>query len=213
MSSEPADLSLRDAQRDLTRSRIVEAALALLRGGGAESLTFAAVAARAGMTERTVYRHFETREALLCAAWVRVNEVVQTPSLPATPEELVSQPLTAFPGFDAEETLMRAMVHSPEGRQMRLASNPQRVAGIRQAVRAARPGLREPQFTRLCAVVQLLDSSFAWLMMKEYWGLDGREAGRAASEAIAALLEAPRGGATRPPRPTGPRARKPKQET
>lgn len=183
--------TLRDAQRELTRSRIVEAGLALLRGGGSDSLTFAAVAARAGMTERTVYRHFETREALLAATWERVNEVVRTPTLPSTPEQLVAQPMTAFPGFDAEEPLMRAMVHSAEGRQMRLASNPRRVAGIRAAVRAARPGLREPELTRLCAVVQLLDSSFAWLMMKEYWGLDGHEAGRAASDAIATLLGAP----------------------
>jgi AcrR family transcriptional regulator len=179
---------LRDAHRDLTRGRIVEAALDLLREGNAAGLTFAGVAARAGMTERTVYRHFETRDALMTAAWTRIGALVNTPELPKTPEFLTDQPLTAFPGFDAEERLMRMLVLSPEGHALRLSVNDKRVAGIRAAVRLARPELKEPDFTRLCAVVQLLDSSFAWLMMKDYWGLDGAEAGRAASAAIAALL-------------------------
>jgi AcrR family transcriptional regulator len=184
---------LRDAHRDLTRTRIVDAALDLMRAGDEAAFTVAAVAAAAGMTERTVYRHFETRDALMAAAWRRINEVVKTPALPDTPEALIAQPLTAFPFFDEEEVLMRAIVATREGRELRLSVNAERQAGMRAAVRAARPDLQEPEFTRLCAVVQLLDSSFAWLMMKDYWGLDGHEAGRAASAAIARLLDYDRG--------------------
>lgn len=184
---------LRDAHRDLTRGRIVEAALNLLREGKPGDLTFSGVAARSGMTERTVYRHFETREALMAAAWARINELVKTPEMPNSPVALTGQPLTAFPAFDAEEKLMRMLVLSPEGHALRLSANAKRVTAIRTAVRAARPELKDPEFTRLCAAAQLLDSSFAWLMMKDYWGLNGNEAGRAASDAIAALL-APRDG-------------------
>jgi AcrR family transcriptional regulator len=194
---------LRDAQRDLTRGRIVEAALNLLREGKAGGLTFAGVASRAGMTERTVYRHFETREALMAAAWSRINELVKTPEMPNTPEALTAQPLTAFSAFDTEEKLMRMLVLSPEGHALRLSANAKRVAAIRAAVRAARPDLKEPGFTRLCAAAQLLDSSFAWLMMKDYWGLSGAEAGRAASAAIATLL---------PPGDGMPNSKPPKKE-
>ena len=41
----------------------------------------------------------------------------------------------------------------------------------------------------LRAAVQLLSSASGWATMTDYWGLDSIEAGRAASEAIAALLK------------------------
>lgn len=55
-------------------------------------------------------------------------------------------------------------------------------------MRDARPDLEGDALLRLGAVAQLLDSAFAWIVMKDFWGLSGAEAGRAASEAIAALL-------------------------
>lgn len=193
MSAAP---TLRDAHRDLTRSRIVEAALTLFEAAGDE-MTLARVAAAAGLTERTLYRHFSSRDELMAAVWVRVNEIVRTPNMPDTPERLIAQPMQMFPEFDAQERLIRAIVSTPQGRELRLSVNAERQAAIRKAVTTARPDLGEPGLTRLCAAVQLLDSSFAWAVMKDYWGLDGVEAGAAASDAIAALLAAPASPQTR----------------
>jgi hypothetical protein len=69
-----------------------------------------------------------------------------------------------------------------------LRANKQRQSAIRAAVKSARPNLREPALTRLCASVQVLCSASGWATMTDYWGLDSAEAGRAASEAIATLL-------------------------
>jgi AcrR family transcriptional regulator len=149
------------------------------------------VAAAAGLTERTLYRHFSSRDELMAAVWVRVNEIVRTPNMPDTPERLIEQPRQMFPAFDDQERLIRAIVSTPQGRELRLSVNAEWQAAIRKAVMAARPDLLEPGLTRLCAAVQLLDSSFAWAVMKDYWGLDGSEAGAAASEAIATLLAPP----------------------
>lgn len=162
--------------------------MALLREGEPESLTFAGIARRAGMTDRTVYRHFENRDALMAAIWRAVGQAVQTPRMPASADELIAQPLTAFPAFDREETLMQAMVHSREGRALRLGANEERKAAMRRSVRDARPDLDGDELDSLCAVVQLLDSSIAWSAMKDYWGLDGAAAGSAVSRAIALLL-------------------------
>jgi hypothetical protein len=48
------------------------------------------------------------------------------------------------------------MLASPQGRELRLRVNKERQAAIRAAVRDAKPKLREPAFTRLCAAVRLL---------------------------------------------------------
>ena len=66
-----------------------------------------------------------------------------------------------------------------------MASGRERCAAC---VRDAFPQIQEPQLTRLAAIVQLIDSAYAWSVMKEYWDLDGTESGSAASEAIAILL-------------------------
>jgi AcrR family transcriptional regulator len=190
MSADGTTQTLREAHKDLTRGRILEAALRLLKAGAADSLTIAGVAAEAGVTERTIYRHFATREDLIGAVWEKVNEDIPGPLVPKTPEELIAQPRHTFPQFDVDEALVRAVITTRQGQEMRLSVNDVRQAAVRKAVRMARPDLEEPHFTRLCAVVQLLDSASCWVVLKDFWGLDGGEAGKAASQAIAVLLKA-----------------------
>ena len=58
-------ITLRDKRKELTRDNIVLAAVRLVRQGGEEAVTMRAVAAAVGITERTVFRHFNTRDDLL----------------------------------------------------------------------------------------------------------------------------------------------------
>jgi AcrR family transcriptional regulator len=191
MNAAATSISLREAHKALTRTRIVDAALALMEAGDEHALTLAHVAETAGVTERTLYRHFETRDALLAAVWSRVNESMADMANADTPRELVAQPRRLFAAFDEKPELIRAIVHTRQGRDLRLASNAKRRARFRSVVRAARPDLEEPAVTRLAAVVQLLDSAYAWAAMREYWDLDGTASGEAASDAIEILLRAP----------------------
>jgi AcrR family transcriptional regulator len=193
--SAPAYASpLRDRQKADTRALILATVERLLADRSLEQFSLADVARAAGITERTVYRHFETRDALLEATWKMVNEAIGIGSFPSTAEELVALPLIVFPAFEQKADVIRAMLASPQGRELRLRVNKERQAAIRAAVRDAKPKLREPAFTRLCAAVQLLYSASGWATMRDYWGLEGAEAGRAASEAIAALLGVERKG-------------------
>lgn len=192
MSSEALNGTLRDAHKALTRQRILDAAIRLVEAEDPESLTLGHVARAAGVTERTIYRHFATREELISAAWVRINETIAIRAAPETAADLVELPRHMFPSFDQREPLMRALLYSKQGRELRLSGNTQRKARVRRAVREARPDLSDAEVTRLSAVVQLLSSSFAWSVMKDYWGLNGETAGQAASEAIATLLTPPR---------------------
>jgi AcrR family transcriptional regulator len=179
---------LRERQKADTRALILATVERLLADRSLEQFSLADVARAAGITERTVYRHFETRDALLEATWKMVNDSIGIRSFPATAEELVALPQIVFPAFERKADVIRAMLASPQGRELRLRVNKERQAAIRAAVRDARPKLREPAFTRLCAAVQLLYSASGWATMRDYWGLEGAEAGRAASEAIATLL-------------------------
>jgi glycosyltransferase involved in cell wall biosynthesis len=61
--------SLRDRQREETREQILRAVGRQLEAGPLEDLSFAEIARDAGVGERTVYRYFPTKEALLGAFW------------------------------------------------------------------------------------------------------------------------------------------------
>ncbi len=71
--------SLRDAHKDLTRERILDAAIECLNDEELDQLTMEGVAAKAGVTKRTIYRHFATREELLKASWPVMQKLVGLP--------------------------------------------------------------------------------------------------------------------------------------
>ena len=73
----PYDSTLRRQRAAETRERIVTAGSELLRGSSIRdwrALTIRAVADRAGVNERTVYRHFATERALRDAVMHRLEE-------------------------------------------------------------------------------------------------------------------------------------------
>src|SRR5689334_15135305 len=100
MSAVAKTSDLREAHKDLTRTRILEAAIGLLQEGELEAITVAGVAARAGVTERTIYRHFVSREELLAAIWPRLQSLTGSPGFPTTALAAATQPTRLFPGFD-----------------------------------------------------------------------------------------------------------------
>jgi AcrR family transcriptional regulator len=180
--------SIRQAHKDLTRERILDAALETIAEDSDAPLTMASVAKRAGVTERTVYRHFATREALVRAVWPRMQAQVQSLGFPASAEALIRTPMRLFPKFDEREALVRASVYSEAGREVRLSSNPERQAAMLACVDDGLRSLGPAAKRRRAAVVQLINSAYGWSVLKDFWGLDGKEAGQAAAEAIAVLL-------------------------
>jgi AcrR family transcriptional regulator len=180
--------SIRQEYKDQTHARIVDAAVALIEEAGEIPLTMSAVAARAGVTDRTVYRHFETREALVRATWTRMQQRVASQGFPRTAKTMIESPLRLFPRFDAARELVRASLYSPAGLDMRMSSNEERQEAMLASVHDAFPHADEQWMRRRAAVSQLINSAYAWEVLRQYWGIEGEEAGRAASEALAVLL-------------------------
>src|SRR5579862_8754268 len=114
---------LRASQAAATRDRIVAACLALMRQGG--DLTYASVAAEAGVQERTAYRHFPKKEDLEAAVWDWIVQHLTHADFAARDEEqLVAAMRESFAGFDAGAPLIQAMLRSPEGLNVRRRQQP-----------------------------------------------------------------------------------------
>jgi AcrR family transcriptional regulator len=66
-----------DSKRDMTRQRLIDAANARFRATGYEHATAAMIAEDAGVTERTFFRYFPTKSAVLIANWEGHREALR----------------------------------------------------------------------------------------------------------------------------------------
>jgi AcrR family transcriptional regulator len=183
---------LRREQKAATRQRILDAAGRLMQQRGLEEFSYAAIAAEADVKERTVYRHFPSKQVLLEGLWGWYQKRIHYGAIARTEAELVAKPQQTFRGFDENEQLTRALWSTRQGREFRLSNVEDRKAGIKEAIAQATNGLAPKQAKWIAAVIHVLYSGAAWSTMKDYWGLSGGEAGKAAAMAMELLLNAVR---------------------
>lgn len=178
---------LRQAQAESTRARILEASAALMEAG--EDLTYAAVATRAGVQERTVYRHFPAKADLETGLWSWITGRLTHADLSARNEEqLVAAMRESFSGFDAGAPLIQAMLHSRQGLAVRRGQQERRRAMFEACAASAAPGLGPAVRARAAAALQILYSAQAWEQLREFWGLDARAAADVVELGIRSLL-------------------------
>src|SRR3954452_2665514 len=131
-----AQISLREQHAEATRARILEAVADLLEEGAAAELTVPAVAEASGISLRTIYRYYPTRERLLEAAgrWIG-DELLQHP-YPRDLDEVADLYQAGCRDFDERPGLVRAMAFSQLGQRARGYRRRERLQAIRLALQA-----------------------------------------------------------------------------
>jgi AcrR family transcriptional regulator len=120
-----------------SRGRLEQAALALFAELGYEETTVAAIAERAGVTERTFFRHFADKREVLFGGGTVLQDAIVAGVQGAGPE---LSPLAAVAeGFAAAGELLQGR------RQFALA---------RSAIIAANPALQERELIKLAAIAR-----------------------------------------------------------
>jgi AcrR family transcriptional regulator len=182
---------LREEQMQQTRRRILEAVTELFGDPAAEEVTIPAVARAARVSLRTVYRYFATREALIdaWAEWVDENLRIQLHSYPDDADRLPEFTRDLYQSYDESEALVKAMLGATAARAVRVRTRRRRQSAFREAMDGVLDGLAPQERARALAAVYLLVSAPAWQAMKDQWGLDGEEAGKAAAWAVGVLLD------------------------
>jgi AcrR family transcriptional regulator len=175
----PYRSSLRERQVAQTRDLILDALTELLDDRRVDEVTTRDIAARAGVSERTVYRHFPDRDALLDGMTRRVLGLAEhRPSfdhrgldgLPALARRMMER-------FDEHAIAIRA--------EALLNADPRRFSSDTRAstsvlvdmVAAELPDLDQRDALRIAAVLRCLCSAQAWLRMREELGVPGTESG------------------------------------
>jgi len=181
-------VSLREQHALATRERILGAVADLLETGRAEELTVPAVAEASGVSLRTVYRYYPTREELLEAAGRWIGDELLKHPYPRDLDDVADLFHEGARDFDERPGLVRALALSQLGRQVRGYRRRERLEAVGRALRAELTDLREPELRRAEAVLAYLHNVLAYTTLREENGLSGEEIGEAVGWAIRTLI-------------------------
>ena len=185
---------LRGEQAAATRARVLDAAIDLLQSTDSGDVAIPDVAGRAGVSVRTAYRVFPTREDLLEGVLAelsrRFEAIAGTP--PTTLDSFAESAEGAVRAVYQVESLFRALFATPAGRELHRRTAPGRRQAIDDMLIAELADLSPQQRRRFVAVLHLLSSSRSVLLLKDYHDLDADDAAAAVRWALAALVAAVR---------------------
>ena len=182
-------VSLREQHAEATRERILSAVAELLERGEAEDLTVPDVAAASGVSLRTVYRYYPTREQLLEAAGRWIGDELLRHPYPRTLDEVAELFRIGCRDFDERPGLVRALALSQLGQSVRGYRRRERVDAIGEALRHEVGELPEDELRRAGAVLAYLHNMLAYTTLREENGLAGDEIGEALAWAIRTLVD------------------------
>jgi AcrR family transcriptional regulator len=181
-------MSLREQHALATRERILAAVADLLERGDAAEVTVPAVAEASGVSLRTIYRYYPTREELLEAAGRWIGDELLKHPYPRDLDEVANLYQEGALDFDERPGLVRALAFSQLGRQVRGYRRRERLEAIGRALRAELSELSEPELRQAEAVLAYLHNMLAYTTLREENGLFGKEIGEAIGWAIRTLI-------------------------
>jgi AcrR family transcriptional regulator len=183
------DSPVRRQQMEATRERIVAAGVELVRGLKTwdwTELTFRAVAERAGVGERTVYRHFPTERVLHAAIMAGLAKEAGVDYGSVTLATVAETAARVFRSFDSLE--MRPPLEPPPGPAF-VEEDRQRREALLRAVASERAGWSERRRVALAAALDVLWSVEGYELLVDRWGLAPEEATAILGWAIGTLVD------------------------
>jgi len=189
MSSQPSsELTLAQRQSDFTQRLILQAAVELLERASVGELTMRDVAARANISERTVFRYFATRDTFLDAVATEVIGRLNMPPHPQTVKELLQLPAALYACFEAEASLVKAALHSELFDRIRSAPAQQRWIAVRNLVDREAAGVVERRRMLAATNVRYYLGATTWHYYRFYFGFGPQETVDSAVMAIEQAL-------------------------
>jgi AcrR family transcriptional regulator len=181
--------SLRQRHAEQTRNVILGALTEQLAREGFSDFDIPSLARRAGVSVRTIYRYFQSRDVLLDALAQWINDQIAPVPRAVSVDDLAALPEALFPAFDQHEQILRAQSATDQGRALRAKGRRQHLAMYQEALSEVISQLPPDEARAAAAVITYLLGSQAWRTMKEEYGMDGEESGRAVAWAVRTLID------------------------
>jgi AcrR family transcriptional regulator len=155
-----------------------------------------AVAERAGVAARTVFRHFPTRHDLTGALWERLRDETGT-RWPSTEAEIVPMIRRLFDQFEQHAALVRTSLITAASSGYPVHGSAEGRAAFRRSLAALLEELRPADGDQVVATAVAIYSAPFWQMLRDRGQLSAEDAREAAATAINATIGSARARAVR----------------
>lgn len=186
---------LRERQVRQTRQLVLAAAADELVANGMADTTIAAIAERAQVSQRTVYRHFPDWQTLLDAMteWVDSElaarmEFTLPESADVSLDELLAAGRALFAAMEDVGRPAEAMVLTAQANRLLSEGHRERTRATERVIAEGLPTVDPSTRRQVSAVVRLLFGSHTWYTLTRELGLTAEQAGEAVSRTARALL-------------------------
>lgn len=179
--------TLTEKRAAAAREHILDAAYELLVNHRDEPFSHEAIAARAGVGARTVYRYFPSQSDLYEELWVQVRKQAGT-IFPSSEDQILSQIPILFGGFDRNETVVTAVLESSAGHRVRERGAAEGRGAFGEALKNLTAGMSPAKKKRVVAVFFAIYSAPFWELLRKRGGLSGPDAVAAAEWAMSTLI-------------------------
>lgn len=180
-------MSLREEHVALTRRRIVDAVAELLAAADPVALSVPEVAKHAGVSIRTVYRHFEDKAALIRSVAEVDDPAIRLP-LPSPDGSDLCAYLRLAWSDDVQRPHLRAQLTTSAGQQVRAERRRSQRPYLGAVFEAWSVEMDDASKQRLVDLVQLMTGSAALVELTDVLGESIEEAAAAATWAVEALM-------------------------
>jgi len=156
------------------------------------TFTIEEVADKAGVSHRSVYRHFPTRKALFEALYdadVDLVDPFKVNSFPKSVDEIPHLPSKIFAIFDKHPSVTRAFNIASMTLRIEPTTRKESNKILRQLLANVTSNLDTQEAAGSLAVIRFLLSSLAWDVLQERFGLDSPESAKAVGWALDVLVK------------------------
>jgi AcrR family transcriptional regulator len=181
----------RDRAKSDTRAAIMEAVVNVILKEGVHAFTVQNVADKAGVSHRTVYRHFPSREQLVEGLSDAVHEsaVATGMVVPTNVAEMRTSVGPLFEQFSRMQDALRASVIAAVALGYQTAMQRRSSAAMVDMLVAAHPRLPREDLVEAAAVLRTIVSRYGWYVMRVDLELQPAQTSRAVTWAVGALLD------------------------
>ncbi|WP_169806044.1 TetR/AcrR family transcriptional regulator [Azohydromonas lata] len=195
MSSRP---TLTERHTDATQQLILASAVELLAQADVNDVTARAVARHAGISERTVFRYFASRDAFLDAVAGAAAQGLQLPPPPASVQALREYPARLYPCFEDKAALVQSVLHTELFKRVREKVISQRWPSLDALIDSHAPQCSAHE-RRLAAIqVRYYLSATTWHYHRFHFNLSPKETVECAQTALRLCLDGLNPGAGAP---------------
>src|SRR5262245_18704909 len=162
MTQKMSPTTLRDQHAELTRDLIFQAFTKLVLDEGVHDFSIQQVADMAGVSHRTVYRYFSTREELLAGLAVWLASRMPKDLDAYRPDEFADAIRDSHAVFAQQADRVRALAVLAAGTRIRLRHRGQRTRTVQRVIAAFTGHLAEEVARAVAVIIREFAGSHMW---------------------------------------------------